>query len=108
MTVLISDIRGYTTMLEDMNVSEASNLAMGFLRAVEVPIVSCNGMIQDVRGDEIVAVFESEPDAVQAGLGMLRSLREHNRERAGARLRGASGGYRPQHRSRRGSASSAE
>ena len=30
MTVLISDIRGYTTMLEDMNVSEASNLAMGF------------------------------------------------------------------------------
>jgi hypothetical protein len=38
-------------------------------------------MIQDVRGDEIVAVFESEPDAVRAGLAMLRSLREHNRER---------------------------
>jgi predicted ATPase/class 3 adenylate cyclase len=81
MTVLISDIRGYTTMLEDMNVSEASNLAMGFLRAVEMPIVSFNGMIQDVRGDEIVAVFESESDAVSAGLAMLRSMREHNRER---------------------------
>ena len=81
MTVLISDIRGYTTMLEDMNVGEASNLAMGFLRAVELPIISYNGMIQDVRGDEIVAVFESEPDAVRAGLGMLRSLRKHNRER---------------------------
>ncbi len=81
MTVLISDIRGYTTMLEDMDVSDASNLAMGFLQAVEVPIVSSNGMIQDVRGDEIVAVFESEDDAVRAGLGMLRSLREHNRER---------------------------
>ena len=81
MTVLISDIRGYTTMLEDMNVAEASNLAMGFLRAVELPIISYNGMIQDVRGDEIVAVFESEPDAVRAGLAMLRSLREHNRER---------------------------
>jgi predicted ATPase/class 3 adenylate cyclase len=81
MTVLISDIRGYTSMLEDMNVSEASNLAMGFLRAVELPIISCNGMIQDVRGDEIVAVFESEADAVRAGLAMLRSMREHNRER---------------------------
>ncbi len=81
MTVLISDIRGYTTMLEDMNVSEASDIAMGFLTAVEVPIVSCNGVIQDVRGDEIVAVFESEADAVRAGLGMLRSLREHNLER---------------------------
>ncbi|HEX5395981.1 MAG TPA: adenylate/guanylate cyclase domain-containing protein, partial [Candidatus Limnocylindria bacterium] len=81
MTVLISDIRGYTTMLEDMDVAEASNLAMGFLRAVELPIISYNGMIQDVRGDEIVAVFDSESDAVRAGLAMLRSLREHNRER---------------------------
>ena len=81
MTVLISDIRGFTTMIEDMNVAEASNLAMGFLRAVELPIISYNGMIQDVRGDEIVAVFDSEPDAVRAGLAMLRSLREHNRER---------------------------
>ena len=54
---------------------------MGFLRAVELPIISYNGMIQDVRGDEIVAVFESEPDAVRAGLAMLRSLREHNQER---------------------------
>jgi class 3 adenylate cyclase len=82
MTVLISDIRGFTTMIEDMDVLEASNLATGFLRAVELPIISCNGMIQDVRGDEIVAVFESEPDnAVRAGLAMLRSLTEHNRER---------------------------
>jgi predicted ATPase/class 3 adenylate cyclase len=82
MTVLISDIRGYTTLLEDMDVLEASKLAMGFLRAVELPIISCNGMIQDVRGDEIVAVFDSEPDnAVRAGLAMLRSLREHNQER---------------------------
>ncbi len=81
MTVLITDIRGYTTMLEDMNVAEASNLAIGFLRAVEFPIIGYNGMIQDVRGDEVVAVFESEPDAVRAGLAMLRSLRKHNRER---------------------------
>jgi predicted ATPase/class 3 adenylate cyclase len=82
MTVLISDIRGYTALLEDMNVSDASNLATGFLRAVEVPIISYNGMVQDVRGDEILAVFESEPDnAVLAGLGMLRALREHNQER---------------------------
>jgi class 3 adenylate cyclase len=81
MTVLISDIRGYTTMLEDMNPAEAGNLAMGFLQAVELPIISHNGMIQDVRGDEIVAVFESEPDAIRAGMAMVRSLQEHNRER---------------------------
>lgn len=61
---------------------EANNLATGFLRAVELPIVACNGMIQDMRGDEVLAVFEGAPDnAVRAGLGMLRSLREHNVER---------------------------
>ncbi|BBY77685.1 hypothetical protein MPRF_45840 [Mycolicibacterium parafortuitum] len=81
MTVLISDIRGYTAILEDMDITEAGNLAMGFLRAVEMPIVSCNGLVQDVRGDEILAIFESADDAVQAGLAMLRSLREHNEER---------------------------
>ncbi|CDO09835.1 cyclase [Mycolicibacterium cosmeticum] len=82
MTVLISDIRGYTTLLEDMDVLEANTLATGFLRAVELPIVACNGMIQDMRGDEILAVFEGSPDdAVRAGLGMLRSLREHNGDR---------------------------
>ena len=107
MTVLISDIRGYTTMLEDMNVSEASNLAMGFLRAVEVPIVSCNGMIQDVRGDEIVAVFESEPDAVRAGLAMLRSLREHNRERRAHGSEELQAGIGHQHRRSWGLGSSA-
>ncbi|QEN14974.1 AAA family ATPase [Mycolicibacterium sp. ELW1] len=81
MTVLISDIRSYTTMIEDMNVAEAGNLATDFLRAMELPIISYNGMVQDMRGDEIVAVFESEPDAVRAGLGMLRSLHDHNQER---------------------------
>lgn len=81
MTVLISDIRGYTTLLEDMDVIEAGNLAMGFLRAVELPIVSCNGLIQDVRGDEVLAIFDSADDAVRAGLAMLRSLNEHNDER---------------------------
>jgi class 3 adenylate cyclase len=82
MTVLISDIRGYTGMLEGMSVAEASELMLGFLCAVEVPIITSNGLLQDVRGDEILAVFDREPDdAVRAGLAMLRSLREHNRAR---------------------------
>jgi predicted ATPase/class 3 adenylate cyclase len=82
MTVLISDIRGYTALLEDISPSEAGELAMGFLRAVELPIITSNGLLQDVRGDEVLAIFESGPDdAVAAGLAMLRSLRQHNDER---------------------------
>jgi predicted ATPase/class 3 adenylate cyclase len=83
MTVLISDIRGYTTLAEGMNVSEVSDVALGFLQAVEVPIITNNGLLQDVRGDEVLAVFDTRPDdALRAGLAILRSLREHNRERA--------------------------
>jgi predicted ATPase/class 3 adenylate cyclase len=86
MTVLISDIRGYTALVEDMSVSDASDMAIGFLQAVEVPIVANNGLLQDVRGDEVLAVFEVAPDdALRAGLAMLRSLREHNRERVARR-----------------------
>ena len=85
MTVLISDIRGYTSLLEGLDVAEASEVALGFLRAVEVPIIACNGLLQDVRGDEVLAVFDTHPDdALRAGLAMLRSLRDHNRERAAA------------------------
>lgn len=82
MTVLISDIRGYTALVEGMSVFEAGDLAMGFLRAVEVPIIANNGLLQDVRGDEVLAVFDAGPqDAIRAGLAMLDALREHNRER---------------------------
>jgi class 3 adenylate cyclase len=49
-----------------------------------MPIISHNGLVQDVRGDEIVAIFESAADGVRAGLAMMRSLREHNEERAAA------------------------
>lgn len=82
MTVLIADIRGYTGMLEAMTVAEASELMAGFLAAVEIPIVSNNGLLQDVRGDEILALFDGGPDdALAAGLAMLRALRAHNADR---------------------------
>jgi predicted ATPase/class 3 adenylate cyclase len=85
MTVLISDIRGYTSLLEGMTVTEASEVALGFLRTVEVPIITSNGLLQDVRGDEVLAVFDTGPDdALDAGLAMLRALRDHNREQAAA------------------------
>ena len=72
MTVLISDIRGYTALLEGLDVAEASEVALGFLRAVEVPIIASNGLLQDVRGDEVLAVFDTGPDdALRAGLAML-------------------------------------
>ncbi len=102
MTVLISDIRSYTTMIEDMDVAEAGNLASGFMRAVEMPIIGYNGMIQDMRGDEIVAVFESEADAVRAGVGHVALPARAQPRTQGSRFRGAAGRYRDQYRHRGG------
>lgn len=82
MNVLISDIRSFTTMIEDMTLNEAGDTALDFLRAVEAPIVANHGLLQDVRGDEVLAVFDtSSDDAVRAGLAMQRSLRRHNASR---------------------------
>jgi predicted ATPase/class 3 adenylate cyclase len=86
MTVLISDIRGYTRLLEGMSLAEAGDLAADFLRAMEIPIVTNGGLLQDVRGDEVLALFDRPADAVRAALAMQRSLRAHNRARA---MRGA-------------------
>ena len=82
MTVLISDIRGYTALLEDMSVSDASDMAIGFLQAVEIPIVANNGLSPGrARGRGARRVRSGTGRRVRAGLAMLRSLREHNRER---------------------------
>jgi class 3 adenylate cyclase len=82
MSVVLADIRGYTTLVEAMSLTEAGDATLDFLRAVEAPIVANGGFLQDIRGDEILAVFDSGPDdAVRAALAMQRSLRAYNETR---------------------------
>ena len=106
MTVLISDIRGYTTMLEDMNVSEASNLAMGFLRGRR----SSDHQLQ--RHDSGCA-RRRDRRRLRVGAGRRPGGTRHaalvaraQPREGGARLRGAAGGNRHQHRRRWESGSS--
>jgi class 3 adenylate cyclase len=82
MTVLLAEIRGRTALIEGTSAFEASELSAGAVRAVEVPVASSNGLLQDIRGNEALALFDTAPDdAVLAGLAVVRSLREHSRER---------------------------
>lgn len=86
MTILVSDIRGYTRLVEQMSLPEAGRLAIDFLRSVEPAIIGNNGFVQDMRGDEVLALFARDPaDAVRAGLAMQRSQAANNelRQRAG-------------------------
>ena len=77
--VLISDIRGYTTLIEQLSEAEAGSLITDFLRSIELPIFDNNGYIQDLRGDEVLAIFDGvAEDAIRAGLAMQSALRRHN------------------------------
>jgi class 3 adenylate cyclase len=77
-TVLFSDIRGFTTMSEQLSAQEVAELLNAYFRAVCEPIVAARGEALKFIGDGVMAVFCAEPDArhshayraLQAALGM--------------------------------------
>ncbi|MEO8384080.1 MAG: response regulator, partial [Betaproteobacteria bacterium] len=77
-TVLFSDIRGFTTMSEQLSAQEVAELLNAYFRAVCEPIVAARGEALKFIGDGVMAVFCAEPGAkhshayraLQAALGM--------------------------------------
>jgi len=76
-TVLFSDIRGFTNIAENMNpqnVFEMLNLSLS--RQINV-VEDHHGIIDKLSGDEIMAVFEGPDmaqDALQCAIGIVRAL----------------------------------
>lgn len=84
MSVLFSDVWGYTAISESLSTAGVAELITGFLRAMEPSIVANHGFVHDTRGDEVLALFRGgSDDAVRAALGVVRAQRAHNDERAG-------------------------
>jgi len=82
MTILFSDIERYTALVERMSRDEARELVVGFLQAVETPILANNGFLHEVSGDEVLALFDGSPDdALRAALSMQRAKRRFNDSR---------------------------
>lgn len=82
MAVLISDIRGYTRLVEELSLSEAGRIAIDFLQLVEPAIIGNNGFVQDMRGDEVLALFGGDgDDAVRAALAIRRAQLVQNERR---------------------------
>ena len=77
-TVLFSDIRGFTTIAEQLSASEVAELLNAYFRAVCEPIVAARGEALKFIGDGVMAVFCAELGAkhthayraVQAALSM--------------------------------------
>jgi predicted ATPase/class 3 adenylate cyclase len=85
MSILFSDIRGFTTLMEGMSAHEPIEFINSFVRHMEPPITESRGFIDNFIGDAIMALFDHRPeDAVEAGIGMNRRLAVLNAERARA------------------------
>ena len=83
MTVLFSDIRGFTTHVEDMSPEENIAFINRYLKVMEPAIVSAGGFVEGYVGDAILALFDrGAGSALAAALAMLRALAGLNRARA--------------------------
>jgi len=85
LTVLFSDIRGFTTFAESMAPHDLLEVLNSYFEALSAPIHAVGGFIDKFIGDAIMAIFEGEGHAdraLQAALGMNRALAHWNEGRA--------------------------
>ena len=86
-TVLFSDIRGFTSIAESMSPDEVFRMLNKYLSYVEPPISANNGFVDKYMGDGIMALFEksettrSAKHAIDAALQMQMALTVYNRQR---------------------------
>lgn len=80
-SVLMSDVRGFTTLSERLPATQVSEIMNEYFGAMVEVIMAHRGMVNDFIGDGILAVFGApvdDPDhawhAVEAALGMQAAL----------------------------------
>lgn len=85
-TVLFSDIRGFTTLSENTTPTELVRILNTYFSAVTKKIIENDGVLDKYIGDAIMAFWgapienpRQADQAVRAGIEMLRALEELNR-----------------------------
>jgi len=80
MTILFSDIRGFTSLSEKMTPKETFDFLNGYFGRMEPVILQHGGVIDKYIGDAIMALFPlSADDAICGSIAMLKTLREYNK-----------------------------
>lgn len=82
-TILFADIRGYTSMSEQMTPLETFALLNDYLACMGQVINDAGGFIDKYIGDAIMALFDDEAtgSALRAAMAMQQTLEEFNQER---------------------------
>jgi len=82
MTVMFSDIRGFTELSEDMTPKENFDFINHYLGYMEPVIRKNNGFIDKFIGDSIMALFHDKvDDAIDAAIEMRHTLERFNLDR---------------------------
>ena len=81
MTILFCDIRGFTRLSESMSPNDSFKFINQYLK-IMVPVINRHGgTIDKYMGDGIMALFpNSADDAINAAVGMLKSLNKYNKQ----------------------------
>jgi two-component system sensor histidine kinase ChiS len=82
MTVMFSDIRGWTTISENMSAQQSFNFINAFLSRISPVITAHRGFIDNYQGDGLMALFPGKvDDGVRAAIAMHAAVSEYNEER---------------------------
>jgi adenylate cyclase len=89
-TILFSDIRGYTSLTEKMEATEVVSLLNNYFETMVEAVFNYEGTLDKFMGDALMAVFGAPLPltenhgwmAVQSALDMRRRLKEFNHDRA--------------------------
>ena len=73
---LIVDVRGYTRFTQAEGSSGAARLAMKLADVARDAVSARGGRVFELRGDEVVAVFESVPQAIRAAVELQAACAE--------------------------------
>ncbi|MEQ9363676.1 MAG: protein kinase [Leptospirales bacterium] len=85
LSILFSDVRGFTTVSEALGSEKTFLLLNDYLERMETPIRRHDGFVDKFIGDAIMALFDGAAvSAVNAGLEMLATLDDFNRPRISA------------------------
>lgn len=81
-TLLFSDIRGFTSLSENMTAEENFNFLNSYLKRMDPLIRNNRGFIDKFIGDAIMAIFPENPDgALRAAIAMQKELLVYNSHR---------------------------
>ena len=82
LSVVFSDIREFTPLIERLGPEKSIRFINSFLRHMEPSILKHGGFVDNYIGDAVMALFDDPVDgAVAAGVDMLRALERFNEVR---------------------------